>query len=409
MTINISLLVLFLAFRTTADTALTATAANLAAAVILRQEDVINTAYTAVSKLPTSLPYAVRRALGDLHHFGGAHVGCALSALLWYILFTGLNTIRVLGLMKSGTATAILIVVIVTAYAALLAILLVCITALPRFRVLFHNTFEATHRFGGWTAILVLWLHTGTSTLTPDAYTPLYIHPSLWLLILTTSLLILPWLRIRRVPITTHRLSPREIQLTFPFADMPYTSTIRISTSPLTEWHAFATIPVTSTRAALLISAAGDWTTALSTTPPSHLWLRHPPTRNFLALAPLFKSLLLVATGAGIGPLLSLLASPGIQQRKRAQRGKVRVLWCVAEPEAPHWGFVLEAVRGVDKDARVFDSRAGRPDVAFEARVLALEEGVEAVMVVSNPKVTGEVVNGCKGVGIAAYGAVFDS
>lgn len=387
---------------------LTATAANIMVAVLLRQEEIINLGFTLVSKLSATLPLAVHRTIGGVHHYGGLHIGCALSALLWYIIFTGLNTARVLNLLKLGYMTTLLYIDITTAYAALLAILLICASAIPQFRARFHNTFEATHRFGGWAALLTLWIHAGITTLTPDASVPLYVHPSLWLLFIATLLLLLPWLRIRRVPITSSIVSTREIQLTFPYPSMPYTSTLRFSTAPLMEWHAFATIPINDTTAKIIISRAGDWTSSIITAPPVKLWIRSSPTLNFLAFAPLFNNVLLVATGAGIGPMLSLLASPSLS-RMRTQGRKVKVMWCVYDPYAAHWAFVLEAIKEVDPGANIFDSKAGRPNVAFEARWLAQKEDVEAVMVVSNPKVTKEVVHECKMCGLAAYGAVFDS
>ncbi|KAF3035778.1 hypothetical protein E8E12_001890 [Didymella heteroderae] len=390
------------------ETPLTATSANIMTAALLRQEELINFLFKLISRLPLTLPFAARRTIGDFHHYGGVHIGCALSALLWYIMFTGLNTVRVLGLLLLDHMTTTLYIDIVTSYIALLTILAICLTAIPRFRLRFHNTFEATHRFGGWAALFVLWIHAGITTLTPDAFVPLYTHPSLWLLTLTTILIIIPWLRMRRVSITAHRLSARELQLIFPHANMPYTSTIRFSTFPLTEWHAFATIPVSSSTSKIIVSAAGDWTRDLLSHPPSQLWIRNPPTLNFLAFVPLFNSVLLVATGAGIAPVLSLLASPAVRDMKARQR-KVRIMWCVAEPDAAHWGFVVELMRGVDEEAIVFDSRVRRPDVAFEARWVAEKEGLEGVFVVSNPRVTNEVVRECKGRGFAAYGAVFDS
>lgn len=106
--------------------------------------------------------------------------------------------------------------------------------------------------------------------------------------------------------------------------------------------------------------------------------------------------------------MLSFLMSQSVQ-RMCAEGQEVKVLWCVAGPDAPHWASMLETTRGVDTDPKIFDSRSGRPDVALEARRLAHVEDVEAVMVVSNPKVTNEVVHECKGAGLAAYGAVFDS
>jgi hypothetical protein len=406
--INISTVVWQLSFIPDVEVPLTATAANIMAAVLLRQEEVINISFKLVSKLPVALPLTLRKVVGDFHHYGGVHIGCALSALLWYCVFVGLNTIRVLDLLETKTLGNMLYVDIATAYTALLAIMLICLTAIPQLRVRFHNTFEATHRFGSWMALLVLWVHAGIATLTSDAQTPLYTHPSIWMLAIITALVILPWLRIRRISITASQISAREVQLSFPHKSMPYTSTMRFSTAVLTEWHAFATIPVDDTSAKIIISQAGDWTASIIASPPAQLWVRYPPTLNFLTLAPLFNSLLLVATGAGIGPMLSLLASPTVSTML-AQGHILRVMWCVYDPYATHWAFVLEAIQRVDNQAKIFDSKTGRPDVAFEARYLAEAEGLEAVMVVSNPKVTKEVVNGCKSVGLAAYGAVLDS
>ncbi|KAF9696513.1 hypothetical protein EKO04_005714 [Ascochyta lentis] len=405
---NLGVLTSRLIVKPPVDACLTATAANIIAAVLLRQEEVINASFRLVSKLPVTLPLTVRKIVGNFYHYGGVHVGCALSALLWYCMFIGLNTARVLRLVKTGNATNMLYVDIVTAYVALLAIVSICATAVPKCRVSFHNTFEVTHRFGGWVALLVLWIHVGITTLTPDNLTPLYAHPSLWLLAITTLLIILPWLRIRRVPIIASRISAREVLLIFPYTSMPHTTTMRTSITPLTEWHAFATIPIDSTSASIIISHAGDWTNNIIASPPKQIWIRNPPTLNFLAFAPLFHSVLLVATGAGIGPVLSLLASPAISHMLNEDR-KVRVMWCVYDSSAPHWAFALAAIRKVDAAATVFDSKTGRPDVGFEAPWLAQKEKLEAVMVVSNPPVTKEVVDQCKIAGLAAYGAVFDS
>lgn len=406
--INLGLLISEMTVTSTVEASLTATAANIMVAVLLRKEEIINASFRLVSKLPATLPRAVRKTIGDLHHYGGLHIGCALSAMLWYCMFAGRNTVRVVNLRKRGNMTTILWIDLITAWAALLTIILVCATAIPPFRVRFHNTFEATHRFGGWAALVVLWVHAGIATLTPDASIPLYAHPSIWLLAATTLLLIIPWLRISRVPVAAFPISAREVQLTFPYPEMPYTSTIRTSTAPWTEWHAFATIPISSTACKIIISQAGDWTKSIIASPPTKLWIRRPPTLNFLAFAPLFTSLLLVATGAGIGPMLSLLTSPTIS-RMLTERRKIKVMWCTYDPSAAHWAFALDAIRTIDSTAAIFDSKAGRPDLAFEARWLAQTEHVEAVMVVSNPPVTKAVVDACKLAGLAAYGAVFDS
>jgi hypothetical protein len=296
-----------------------------------------------------------------------------------------------------------------TCYVFLFLIVLICFTATPHFRGKCHNLFERTHRFGGWASILVLWVNTGLRTVSDPSNTPLYMSPSIWLLSITTLLIILPWLRIKYISVHAHAISSRELKLTFPYSNMPYTSTSHFSLSPLMEWHAFATIPShDGATADIIISAAGDWTRHIITNPPEHIWVRKPAMMNFLIFAPLFNSVLLVATGAGIGPILSLLLSPSIQHMK-AQGKIIRVMWCVYNLNAPHWAFAQTVIRNVDPLPKIFDSKQGRPEVALEARYLARINYIEAVMVLSNKKITNEVIREAKVHGRAAYGAVFDS
>ncbi|KAA8624521.1 hypothetical protein PtrV1_00201 [Pyrenophora tritici-repentis] len=388
---------------------LVATAANLFAAVVIRQEEVINTIFRVLAHTPIGLPLWMRKSIADFHHFGGFHIGCAMSSLFWYFFFVYLNTTFFVNGLRESKANGWVWADIITCYSFLISIFLVCVAAHPRFRQRFHNTFERTHRFGGWIALTVLWVNAGVSSHT-HGNTPMHRNPTVWLLAVTTFLIILPWLRMSRVPVTATAVSAREVRLTFPYKRMPYTATMRFSLAPLTEWHAFATVPSPQAHptAYILISQAGDWTTSIIRSPPKEIYIRRPATLNFLALAPLFNSLLLVGTGAGIGPLLSLLSSPAIK-RMRDQGRVIRVLWVVYAAEAPHWQFVHDIIRAVDPEPKIFDSQHGRPDVAFETQFLMETEKLEAVMVVSNPAVTRLVVEGVKAKGYPAYGAVFDS
>lgn len=388
---------------------LAATSTNLFVAVLIRQEDLINASFSLVAKMPVTMPFRVRKLVADFHHYGGLHVGCAVSALSWYCVFVALNTINAIRIVDRGEMNGWLWADIVICYVFLTFILFICVTALPRLRVDFHNTFEYTHRFGGWASLLVLWINTGVGTRTQTTNHKLYQSVSIWLLAATNFLVILPWLRICRVPIRTKQVSSREVMITFPYANVPYMSTIRCSLNPLKEWHAFATIPSTDAFTAhMIISQAGDWTKAIIQNPPQKIWIRKPAAANFLVFTPLFSSVALIATGAGIGPMLSLLSSPTITAMK--QRGcKVRVMWCVYDPNAPHWEFAQKIIRAVDARPKIFDSKEARPDLAFEAQDLKRVEGIEAVMVVSNEAVTNNVVREIKAHGGAAYGAVFDS
>jgi len=104
----------------------------------------------------------------------------------------------------------------------------------------------------------------------------------------------------------------------FPVTPVPGTFT-RISDNPLFEWHGFATVPVKNTKGySLVVSKAGDWTAKQITNPPTHLWVRGIPTCGVLRIVPLFRRLVFVATGSGIGP-----CAPCILEK----RVPIRLLW----------------------------------------------------------------------------------
>ena len=58
---------------------------NLAAAVLFRQQYLLNALAWLVTRPPTSWPLRVRWTLGKYYHFGGLHVGAAVAGTLWYL------------------------------------------------------------------------------------------------------------------------------------------------------------------------------------------------------------------------------------------------------------------------------------------------------------------------------------
>ena len=103
-----------------------------------------------------------------------------------------------------------------------------------------------------------------------------------------------------------------------PVTPVPGTFT-RISESPLLEWHGFATVPEPGKKGySLVVSRAGDWTGKQIENPPTSLWVRGIPTCGVLRIVPLFRRLVFVATGSGIGP-----CAPCILE----QRVPIRLLW----------------------------------------------------------------------------------
>lgn len=52
----------------------------------------------------------------------------------------------------------------------------------------------------------------------------------------------------------------------------------------------------------LTVSRTGDWTTNIIDNPPTKLWVRGLPTNSVSRVVPMFRRMILVATGSGIGP-----------------------------------------------------------------------------------------------------------
>lgn len=64
---------------------ITMSGVNLTAAVLIRQQYVINLLFRLATSVPKSAPLAVRRRLAKVYHFGGIHVGAAVAAVGWFL------------------------------------------------------------------------------------------------------------------------------------------------------------------------------------------------------------------------------------------------------------------------------------------------------------------------------------
>ena len=181
---------------------------------------------------------------------------------------------------------------------------------------------------------------------------------------------------------------------------------LKVSTRPLFEWHAFATIPDTDENGkingfSVVVSNAGDWTNQTIMEKPERLWTRGYPMHGLLYTSKLFKRIIVVATGSGIGPTLSLMFAD-ITPR--------RILWSTPNPEITYGPKVMDTVLKADPNAVIWNTRTqGRPDMVAITYRLYKEFEAEAVFIISNPKLTKRVVYGMESRGIAAYGAIFDS
>lgn len=139
----------------TSSDAATGAAINLCLAVLVRNEHVVNAMFRSVCTLKPSTPLSVRRVGAKVYSYGGFHSGCATAGMLWYLAFTDLLSADLSDPHKRSAF----------AFALFISVLLLAISwsAFPAFRVSYHNTFEAVHRYAGWFSVGLLWAQLGTS------------------------------------------------------------------------------------------------------------------------------------------------------------------------------------------------------------------------------------------------------
>ncbi|MBE1876190.1 hypothetical protein [Myceligenerans pegani] len=363
--------------------------ANVALAALIRQQYVINAIFLSATSAPVTWPLRVRALLGKVYHvFGGIHVGGMASATGWFLVFAATATVQPVG-------AAVLVVTYLIA-----ALLLAMITsALPTFRARHHNRFELMHRFGGWGLLALFWLHSLLFSALVSATGP---APILVLLVVSISIA-LPWLRLRRVPVRISSPSSHVALVRFDYGVTPFAgSSTTVSRSPLREWHSFANVPSPGMPGfRLTISRAGDWTGALIDDRPSHLWVKGIPTAGVGNIDRLFRRVVWVATGSGIGPCLPHLLS---------RETPSRLVWSTRDPRATYGDDLVEEILAVQPDPVIWDTTAlGKPDLVALAYQAYREFDAEAVICISNKKTTWNVVEQLEMRGIPAYGAIWDS
>jgi hypothetical protein len=374
---------------------------NLSVAVLMRQQYVINMLFRIATWAPTSWPLRVRWPLGKVYHFGGLHSGGATAATLWFAAFVGglfYHAINDLG----GVTSALVAVTIVQ-----LAILVVMVVmALPHMRMRHHDQFELVHRFGGWTVLALFWVQTA---LFASAQSDAALLPALarsegfWVLTLLTLSIGLPWLRLKKVDVDLVRPSSHVVLASFDHGVTPFAgSSTTVSRKPLVEWHSFANVPAPGEAGfRLTISRAGDWTAQLINDLPEKLWVKGIPTAGVGNVDKLFKRVVWVATGSGIGPTLPHLLS---------LETPALLVWATRTPRETYGDGLVDEVLNVQPNAIIWDTTAkGKPDMVKLAYKAVKDFDAEAVIVIANQKLTRLVVEGLEVRGIPAYGAIWDS
>ncbi|KAJ8515452.1 hypothetical protein ONZ45_g7125 [Pleurotus djamor] len=246
---------------------------------------------------------------------------------------------------------------LVVTYIVLSVIIAIMFFAYPAIRTSKHDTFERTHRFLGWTctAIVVL-LTNGFKPPNQTLGSSLVKAPSFWLLLIMTCSIILPWLRLRKVPVRAEVLSPHAIRIYFDHITPEIGTSTRLSDSPLLEWHSFANIPIEGVKGySLVVSRAGDWTSKHIDHPPTKLWVRGIPAYGVLRIIPIFRRIVLVATGSGIGPCMASVLE---------RRIPIKLLWTSPDVRGTFGDELVDSILTASPDAVIYDTRKyGKPDM----------------------------------------------
>ncbi|KAF2665574.1 hypothetical protein BT63DRAFT_428536 [Microthyrium microscopicum] len=384
--------------------AASAASANFLVATAIRQEYIINFLFRTCWLIPLSAPLSIRRTFAKAYEYGGVHSGAAVSGTIWFIVLTA-NLWR-----NFATGGLHSTPILVTTSLLLALLLLIIIFAYPRIRAGMHDVFELTHRYAGWLTLIVFWfeivmlvsiLHDNASgVLLIKALTK---QPSFWLLIISVCHSIHPWLRLRRWDFEAEHLSSHAVRLNFTRKIHPFCG-IALSKSPLKEWHPFATFPSEDGKNnSIIVSNAGDFTDSLIKNPQKQYWVKGLPRHGPMSMAQMFRSVVFITTGSGIGPCMTFLANP-------SRRQSVRIVWSTPSPLKTFGEKICDTVRKIDPEALIIDTRVeGRPNLVELAYRMYIETGAEAVFVLSNSKLTRKVVYAMETRGIPAYGPVFDS
>ena len=329
------------------------------------------------------------------YHLGQLHRAMAIAGVAWLAVAAAVA-------LSSSPAAGV-------ASVGVLAILVVVArTARDRVRPSRHNRFESVHRLGGWAALGILAvlvpLQVARSLPPGSGLAGLLRAPSVLLLAALVMLVAHPWLGVRRLRAEFLAVTAEVVVVALPGRRM-LGEFVRVSREGR-EWHSFAVATTGgegADRYCLVIRRAGDWTERLASDvehgrAPARLWVRRMRGYGFMYHAQAYRRVLMVATGAGIGPVL-----PYLLGRSPVQ---LECLWIGRGHRAAMGPDLVDRVLA-GGSVTLIDTSRGRPDVG--ACVAGIAHRFEAVFVVSNDVVRDSVARACQALGVPWYGPTFDS
>lgn len=369
---------------------------NLSMGILIRQQRVVNALFWLATRIPVSWPLWIRWGAGKVFHFGGLHSSGTVAGALWFgFLLWGMVANRLVGTPVPSDLT----IGLSAAMIGLMALMIVF--AIGPIRAKLHNTFEKTHRFAGWTVLGLFWAQTVSINI--DMNIPLLQTVSFWMLCLITLSILSPWLTLKKVDVEIVKPSNHAVLARFNYGDTPFAgSSNAISHTPFGEYHSFANIPAPNEPGyRLAISRAGDWTGRFIDNPPEKVWVKGITTSGVARIEVLFKRVVYVGTGSGIGPILPHLLAGEVPNR---------LIWSTRSPRKTYGDALIDEIEAHTEKPLIWDTDArGKPNLSALALQAVRESGAEAVIVISNQKLTRRVVHDMESLGIPAYGAIWDS
>jgi hypothetical protein len=369
---------------------------NFALGILIRQQRVVNALFWLATRIPTSWPLSIRWIAGKVFHFGGLHSGGTITGTAWFVFFL----VAIIRNWLNGVGAETPLTLALTASMVVLMLAMIS-TAWGPIRAKFHNQFELVHRFAGWSLLGLFWAHTVSST--QDHGQILTQTIGFWLLCLITLSIASPWLSLKKVPIEVVKPSNHVVSARFDYGDTPFPgSSNAISINPLREWHSFANITSPGKDGyRLVISRAGDWTGRFIDNPPSHVWVKGITTSGVARIEVLFKKVVYIGTGSGIGPILPHLLAHDVPNK---------LIWSTRSPRKTYGDALVDEIENNTENPLIWDTDTrGKPDLAALALAAVRETGAEAVIVISNQKLTQRVIYEMEQQGIPAFGAIWDS
>ena len=386
---------------------------NILVAVLVRNELILHFLYRLAVWTSVKIGYGKYYLNSSVHYIGGVHASCATWGLLWVIVDQWQqlgNPSNFISMTSSQDPISIAISSIL-----LTLLVIIIITALPSVRDKFHDTFEISHRYLGWSSLIILVLYQIRFQFIialNQAYPleTLLTNPVLLMVALMVFSVFLPWMSVQGFDnFGMHCPSQGVLVVTFPGrADVG--SFARISLDGI-EWHSFSVARTSFDRETgkskihLIIGAVGDWTKNLirqveKGNLPKRLWVRRVKPPGFMFSINAYSRVVVVATGAGIAPVIPHVIANG---------HKLCIVW-IGNNHKETYGKELWSLLDSHPHCNIFDTGIhGRPNVEQLAIQTVRDFEAQAVFCVSNKAVTKKVVDSCLGEGIPAYGATWDS